>query len=203
MSSDEDKYFNIPTDRRVDELRLILEKKYPNILTINFEKKENYKKFWFISKNKEEPRLADRFEEEGSDLEQPLAIARDIKELYQKLLVSKNNARSYAKRRWQGNTAFERREYQGNIDANKYKMEPWFVRKQASAEGETANFNDQSFATGSYDKTTANEHNANRISRPSDAETNVRRRVFQQPDIIDWKEQQGLGVKDTNRMLGR
>ena len=91
MSSDEDKYFNIPTDRRVDELRLILEKKYPNILAINFEKKENYKKFWFISKNKEEPRLADRFEEEGSDLEQPLAIARDIKELYQKLLVSKNN----------------------------------------------------------------------------------------------------------------
>ena len=91
MSSDEDKYFNIPTNRRVDELRLILEKKYPNILAINFEKKENYKKFWFISKNKEEPRLADRFEEEGSDLEQPLAIARDIKKLYQKLLVSKNN----------------------------------------------------------------------------------------------------------------
>ena len=91
MSSDEEKYFNIPTDRTVDELRLILEEKYPNILAINFEKKENYKKFWFISKNKEEPRLADRFEEEGSDLEQPLAIARDIKELYQKLLVSKNN----------------------------------------------------------------------------------------------------------------
>jgi hypothetical protein len=91
MSSDEDKYFNIPTNRRVDELRLILEKKYPNILAINFEKKENYKKFWFISKNKEEPRLADRFEEEGSGLEQPLAIARDIKKLYQKLLVSKNS----------------------------------------------------------------------------------------------------------------
>jgi len=27
--------------------------------------------------------------------------------------------------------------------------------------------------------------------------------VYKQPDIIDWKEQQGLGVKDTNRMLGR
>ena len=37
----------------------------------------NFKKFWFISKNKEEPRLADRFEEFGSELEQPLAIARD------------------------------------------------------------------------------------------------------------------------------
>jgi len=91
MSSDEEKYFNIPTERTVEELRLILEKKYSNILSINFEKIENHRKFWFISKNKEEPRLADRFEEEGSDLEQPLAIARDIKELHKKLLVSKNS----------------------------------------------------------------------------------------------------------------
>ena len=93
MSSDEDKYFNIPTNRTVQELRSIIEKKYSNILSINFEKKQNYKKFWFISKNKEEPRIADRFEEEGSELEQPLAIARDIKKLYEKLLVSKNSMR--------------------------------------------------------------------------------------------------------------
>ena len=91
MSSDEEKYFNIPTNRTVEELRTIIEKKYPNVLTINFDKKENYKKFWFISKNKEEPRLADRFKEHGADLEQPLAIARDVKKLYDKLLVSKNN----------------------------------------------------------------------------------------------------------------
>ena len=91
MSSDEEKYFNIPTYRTVKELRVIIEKKYSNILSINFDKEENYKKFWFISKNKEEPRLADRFEEQGSDLEQPLAIARDIKKLYDKLILSKNN----------------------------------------------------------------------------------------------------------------
>ena len=69
----------------------IFRKKYSNILTIDFDKKENHKKFWFISKNKEEPRLADRFEEQGSDLEQPLAIARDIKKLYDKKLLSKNS----------------------------------------------------------------------------------------------------------------
>ena len=91
MSSDEEKYFNIPTDRSVEELRKILEKKYSDILRINFKKEENFKKFWFISKNKEEPRLADRFEELGSELEQPLAIARDIKELYKKLLITKND----------------------------------------------------------------------------------------------------------------
>ena len=92
MSSDEDKYFNIPTNRTVQELRDIIEIKYPNILDINFNQKENHQNFWFISKNKEEPRLADRFEEHGSELEQPLAVARDIKKLYEKLLSEKNNS---------------------------------------------------------------------------------------------------------------
>jgi uncharacterized FlaG/YvyC family protein len=91
MSSDEDKYFTIPADRTVEDLRVIIEKRYSNILKINFEKKENYKNFWFISKNKEEPRYADRFVENGSELEQPLAIARDIKKLHEILLVTKNS----------------------------------------------------------------------------------------------------------------
>ena len=93
MSSEEEKYFNIPTDRTVLELKEILEKNYPQILDIDFSKKENNQNFWFISKNKEEPRLADRFAENGSELEQPLAIARDIKKLYEKLSVSKNSSK--------------------------------------------------------------------------------------------------------------
>jgi uncharacterized FlaG/YvyC family protein len=92
MSSEEEKYFNIPTDRTIAELKEILENKYSQILNIDFSKKESNKNFWFISKNKEEPRLADRFEENGSELEQPLAIARDIKKLYEKLSVSKNSS---------------------------------------------------------------------------------------------------------------
>ena len=92
MSSEEEKYFNIPTNRTVKELREILEKKYSEILKIDFSKKKNNQNFWFISKNKEEPRLADRFKEKGSDLEQPLAIARDIKKLHEVLSVSKNSS---------------------------------------------------------------------------------------------------------------
>ena len=91
MSSEEDKHFNIPSHRTVEELRNIIVKKYSNILKINFEKKENIQNFWFISKNKEEPRLADRFDENGSELEQPLAVARDIKKLHEKLLITKNS----------------------------------------------------------------------------------------------------------------
>ncbi len=86
MSSEEDRYFTIPGSRTVNDLINIIEKKYSNILKINFKKKQNTQNFWFISKNKEEPRIADRFEEGGSELEQPLAIARDIKTLHDKLL---------------------------------------------------------------------------------------------------------------------
>ena len=91
MSSEEEKYFNIPTERTVADLKAILENKYSEILNIDFSKKENNLNFWFISKNKEEPRLANRFDEMGAELEQPLAIARDIKKLYDLLLVSKNS----------------------------------------------------------------------------------------------------------------
>ena len=91
MSADEDKYFNIPIDRTVEELRNILEKNYSEILKIDFSKNENNQNFWFISKNKEEPRLADRYNDNGAELEQPLAIARDIKKLYEILFVSKNS----------------------------------------------------------------------------------------------------------------
>ena len=92
MSAEEEKYFNIPTHRTVEELKLILEKKYSEILKIDFSKKENNQNFWFISKNKEEPRISDRFKEKGSELEQPLAIARDIKKLYETLSTSKNSS---------------------------------------------------------------------------------------------------------------
>ena len=91
MSSEEDKFFNIPGERTVLDLRSILEEKYSDILKIDFSKKESNENFWFISKNKEEPRLANRYNEQGSDLEQPLAIARDIKKLYERISNQKNS----------------------------------------------------------------------------------------------------------------
>ncbi len=91
MSSDEDSSFNIPIDRTINDLREIIEKNYSDILKIDFSKNENNKKFWFISKNKEEPRIGDRFEDNGSELEQPTAIARDIKKLYETIFNLKNS----------------------------------------------------------------------------------------------------------------
>ena len=91
MSADEDRYFTIPTNKNVSDLRNILEDNYSDILKIDFEKKESNQNFWFISKNKEEPRLADRYLDKGSELEQPLAIARDICKLYARISNQKNS----------------------------------------------------------------------------------------------------------------
>ncbi len=93
MSSDEEEHFNIPVDRTIEDLRNILENKYSEILKIDFLKDENNQNFWFISKNKEEPRIGDRYIDEGSDLEQPLAIARDINKLYKAVFTKKNSSK--------------------------------------------------------------------------------------------------------------
>ena len=63
----------------------LIEDQYTWLLDINFDDKENILNFWYYSKNKQEPRMSNRFTEEGSDLELPLAIARDVSALYDDL----------------------------------------------------------------------------------------------------------------------
>ena len=76
-----------------DEMHLSVKEKisslinYINInykwaIDINFKKKENLHLFWYISEEKLEPRLGERFNESGAELEQPLGIAKMTHELY-------------------------------------------------------------------------------------------------------------------------
>ena len=85
MSINEDEYFDIDTSRTIKEVCQLIEDQYTWLLDINFDDKENTLNFWYYSKNKQEPRMSDRFTEEGSDLELPLAIARDVSALYDDL----------------------------------------------------------------------------------------------------------------------
>ena len=89
MSSEEEEYFTIPTHKKVSDLKKIIENNYKSVIKIDFNVKDSNFNFWFISKNKEEPRVANRYEEHGAELEQPLAIARDIKKLYEKVIKEK------------------------------------------------------------------------------------------------------------------
>lgn len=112
-------------------------------------------------------------------------------------------AKSYRKKRWGGNTIFNRKKYDGNTDASRYQQEPWFARKKATASGQSANADGKPFSVNPFRTKTANEQGGTRIVHGSDAETDVRRRVFKQPNITHWKNQQGLSISDTNRKLGR
>tara|TARA_B100000963_G_scaffold354904_1_gene372220 strand:+ start:1052 stop:2707 length:1656 start_codon:yes stop_codon:yes gene_type:complete len=85
MSIDEEEYFDIDTTRSIQDVCELIEKQYAWLLKINFDQKDNIYNFWYYSKNKQEPRLSDRFNEEGAELELPLAIARDIHHLYKEL----------------------------------------------------------------------------------------------------------------------
>ena len=89
MSSEEEEFFTIPAHKKVSDLKKILENNYKSIIKIDFNARDSNFNFWFISKNKEEPRVASRYEEHGAELEQPLAIARDIKKLYEKIIKEK------------------------------------------------------------------------------------------------------------------
>ncbi len=51
-------------------------------LEIDFDDSEACRRFWYVSADKLEPRLGDRFAEEGAELETPLDIARRVKNLF-------------------------------------------------------------------------------------------------------------------------
>ena len=85
MSIDEEDYFDFDTSRSIGEVCALIEKRYAWLVEIDFEKKDNIYNFWYYSKNKQEPRMSDRFSEDGAERELPLAIARDINKLYLEL----------------------------------------------------------------------------------------------------------------------
>ena len=91
MSAEEEKYFTIPAHRKLKEVKKIIENNYKFLIKIDYEDKKNITNFWFISKNKAEPRIANRYQEYGSELEQPLAIGRDVKQLYHRILKANQN----------------------------------------------------------------------------------------------------------------
>ena len=75
MSADEAGAFRLDGAMTVGEIRSIIAEHYDWALAIDFELPGNTARFWYVSEEKLEPRLGDRFEEEGADKEQPLCIA--------------------------------------------------------------------------------------------------------------------------------
>ncbi|MEZ2331335.1 hypothetical protein AB6802_16570 [Mesorhizobium sp. RCC_202] len=81
MKADETPGHAIEGGMSCGSLRHMLLDGYSWAANIDFAEPAANARFWYVSAEKLEPRLGERFEEEGAELEQPLATARDALEL--------------------------------------------------------------------------------------------------------------------------
>jgi len=85
MACDEDAEFTIDGSMTVGALMAFIEQNYRFAITTDFSAAEAQARFWYVSEEKLEPRLGERYEEDGAEREQPLGIARDVAALYRAL----------------------------------------------------------------------------------------------------------------------
>jgi hypothetical protein len=82
MDADEDAAFTIDGTMAVGQLREILSEAYDWALPLDHTLQENVARFWYVSEDKLEPRLGDRFAEDGAAREQPLDVGRQAHDLW-------------------------------------------------------------------------------------------------------------------------
>jgi len=85
MQADEEAHFGIDGTMRVAALRAILQEHYDWAIRIDYSDPAHCARFWYISEEKLEPRLGERFEEEGASRELPLDTGRQAAALWQAL----------------------------------------------------------------------------------------------------------------------
>ncbi len=85
MCADESAGFRIDGAMTLGALKEILRQVYGWALTIDFSERPEIERLWYVSEEKLEPRLGQRFEEPLAPYEQPLAPGRDAATLFQAL----------------------------------------------------------------------------------------------------------------------
>lgn len=78
MAVDESRYWRIRGEATVARLLRSIKTNYRWALKTDYAAPANCARFWYVSEEKLEPRLGERFTEAGADKELPLAFARDI-----------------------------------------------------------------------------------------------------------------------------
>lgn len=85
MSPDEHQAFRIDGSGRIGELRESIATHYRWAVSTDFGPPSSRARFWYVSEDKLEPRLGDRYKEPGVKLELPLGVAYNVSALDQAL----------------------------------------------------------------------------------------------------------------------
>lgn len=85
MSADETAAFAIDGAMSIGHLAGLLRRNYQWALSQDYGSRSATARFWYVSEEKLEPRLGERYNEPGAKLEQPLAVGRDAAGLWRAL----------------------------------------------------------------------------------------------------------------------
>jgi hypothetical protein len=85
MAADEASVFRIDGAMGVGTLHRAIARDYGWALGVDYADQRASARFWYVSEEKLEPRLGERYEEPGGTLEQPLAVGRDVATLHEAL----------------------------------------------------------------------------------------------------------------------
>lgn len=96
MQADEASVFAIDGAMSVGELKKILAENYAWTVRPDYDDQSECARFWYLSENKLEPRLGERFGEPGGELELPLDIGRRVAALW-KLVQTRADSEPIAK----------------------------------------------------------------------------------------------------------
>jgi hypothetical protein len=112
--------------------------------------------------------------------------------------------RDYDKRSFWGSKDYAKQVYQGETGGGDRFLTQAREGTRGAREGTMmSRENSRGFQASEVAGGEARENRQANLSKPSDAETDVRRRVYPQPEIRNWRTQRGLTVDETRGMLGR
>ena len=113
------------------------------------------------------------------------------------------NLNRYEKRSFWGKKDYTGKVYDGSTNGDHFLQSAREGSRGAREGSRVSRENSRVLNTNSVARTSARESGRDGIGRPSDAETDFRRKVYQEPEVKDWRAQRALKVEDTRAMLGR
>ena len=110
--------------------------------------------------------------------------------------------KNYRSKRWGGDKEFNSKSFSGNKSGSRFQHSPHFVQQQANAQGQYAAVGGQNYATSGYAGNTGEVSRGNPVARPGDAKTSSKSN-YPFPPVYTLDQANGIGVSETNTMMGR
>ena len=111
--------------------------------------------------------------------------------------------KDYSKKSFWGTREYAKKVYGGDTDGSRFMRSAREGGAGARKGAMTSREAGRSFATATRKTGSAREAGAAEIARTSDAETDIRRGIWKQPEIRDSRTRRVISMDETKSMLGR